>query len=496
MLKEAFQAYCREVEAATPASQVMPEDERPTLYLDPALKARSWATERETTRAYEDLVTATVGEFARIEVKGKRRHSQSATAYRSAIGHFFRRAGYYLNILEGKQVDPEGLFHLYTDAWTRETCTATYLALVEFVYFGRQSFDFGSYRITRHSTSELDQLLSNRSREAFYPWAAVDTALLSDYWLISSSVEEQVRGIGHIPVDLSNLHRVELRYTRLPAPIERALDTFCLFEWQADMFASVVGRGGKAGEKGFMGWEGPKIPFVLRLTDNLLEPPSPSPDTSVLCQEAFFDHEGEYLGDRPCVYTHFSGDEAAAFGEYILSAQALMDFARPREDCWPFLRVALGNLKKAFFTQGLEQLLWHITALEALLGEKGEGVTERLARRIALILAGTDRQRKEIRKEFKALYAFRSNLVHGNTFENETYRSHLYTARELARRSTFWFLNYLACVAGEGDDCASLPQREDLLRLIELSSASRVHLGNMLTKVPAAFPCVDDWNPD
>ena len=283
-------------------------------------------------------------------------------------------------------------------------------------------------------------------------------------------------------------------YTSFPAPIERALDTFCLFEWQADMLDRFSARKGEGSKTKSTGWMGPEIPFVIRVTDNLLESPTPSPDTSILCREPIYSQEGEEVGERPCIHTHFGEEEAANFERFMSTAQHLVDLAKSREACWPFLHIAFGNLRKAFFAEGLDQLLWHITALEALLGEKGEGVTARLANRVSHILGGTEREQKEIRKEFKALYEFRSDLVHGNALPKNTSKAHLHTARELARRSLYWFLNYLACVAGEGEDCAALPPREDLLRLIDFSARSRAHLASMLTRVPADFPHADGWN--
>ena len=65
---------------------------------------------------------------------------------------------------------------------------------------------------------------------------------------------------------------------------------------------------------------------------------------------------------------------------------------------------------KAFFSQGMEQLLWHISTIEALLGEKAEGLTNRLARRSALIIAKEREDREIIRKKFKELYDFDKSI--------------------------------------------------------------------------------------
>ena len=77
---------------------------------------------------------------------------------------------------------------------------------------------------------------------------------------------------------------------------------------------------------------------------------------------------------------------------------------------WPFLKVAIGNLIKAFFTEELEQLLWHITALEALLGERGRGIRKSIAKRSAAILGTTKTERKGWKKQFEDLYDLRCAL--------------------------------------------------------------------------------------
>lgn len=85
--------------------------------------------------------------------------------------------------------------------------------------------------------------------------------------------------------------------------------------------------------------------------------------------------------------------------------------------------------------------------MEALLGEKADGLTQRLARRTALILSKTREKREKIRKQFKEVYNFRSNLVHGNPFSTKKNKSiyvgHLNNARNIARKSILWFISFI-----------------------------------------------------
>jgi hypothetical protein len=144
----------------------------------------------------------------------------------------------------------------------------------------------------------------------------------------------------------------------------------------------------------------------------------------------------------------------------------------------------------------LEQLLWHITSLEALLGDNAPGLNDRLARRIASINGKTAKERNSIKKKVKELYTFRSDLVHGNKFEKQVYVGHLYNARVLARQTLLWFLNCLKNIVElmpKTTEPYNIPTREDLLRFIDLDKRKRIRQ-DLLNKVfPTEFPYKQDW---
>ncbi len=96
---------------------------------------------------------------------------------------------------------------------------------------------------------------------------------------------------------------------------------------------------------------------------------------------------------------------------------------------------------------GLGQLLWHITTLEALLGEPRE-VTATLAKRVALITEQTNKARGEVRKQVQELYDFRSSIVHGKTTlrTNRIHEGHLRKARNLSRLVLLWFISFLSAI--------------------------------------------------
>jgi hypothetical protein len=285
--------------------------------------------------------------------------------------------------------------------------------------------------------------------------------------------------------------RVGLKCTEYPEALESILKSLTLFKWEQTPL------GWAAASSGFTF----DIPLIFQVSESLLAPPMSIPHIRPL--ETFLTSSVEDPNEpveRPAYRFALKSRETAKFKRVITDVKNTLDNLKIEEiDEWRFFDIAQSFLLKAFFSEGLEQLLWHITVIEALLGEKGEGITDRLANRIVTILGGTERERQKIRKIFKEdLYEFRSALVHGRKFkkEKETDTDHLYSARELARRTLYWFLHYLDTIQSgisEGQLNGKIPSREDLLTLIDLDDKGRKHMRWMVDKMPKEFPNVPEW---
>ena len=152
-------------------------------------------------------------------------------------------------------------------------------------------------------------------------------------------------------------------------------------------------------------------------------------------------------------------------------------------------------LVKGFFSKGLEQLLWHITALEALFGEDRPGLTQLMARRVALVLGETETQKKEISNHFEELYKLRSRLVHGSELKSEVWEGQLKVARDLTRRSLLWFLSFLVEFSKVGKCLPPeiLAERKELLAVIDSHSGAIIQLAKILKSVSPSFPAVKAW---
>jgi hypothetical protein len=204
----------------------------------------------------------------------------------------------------------------------------------------------------------------------------------------------------------------------------------------------------------------------------------------------------EEIGEEPVFWINLDERETEVFKTMMQRLDPIASTVRARRDNWPFVEVALGFFVKAFFSKGLEQLLWHITVLEALLGKKGQGIEERLAPRLASILGRTVEEVRDIKKQFLELYEFRSDLVHGRPFRKTVDRKHLLIARQLTRRAVIWFLRYLhhieTTVATQVPPLEP-PSRDGLLMLLDLEHDRSGSLGTVLNSLPREFPGVPDW---
>lgn len=424
-------------------------------------------------------------------------HGRSERAWRQAVKNFFRRSEYYSDTFEKKVISVDAVFQGYREAFQRRQIRVTYLAPMEYIHFAEQCMDFGTFQVRRFSADELRTICQNRVNDVFYRWAAIDVKQLKDYWFICLTELSHTPKLGWIYADLNQLDRVGIQYIGYPKAVHSALQQLALFDWQADRWKKPSTCGLKNQEEGLeRGWLGFKIPFVLILHDNLLDSLRRAPDIFRLGKEPVMDDRGEEIGERPIVYIHLSNDETNSFKAFVQRTGNLLTKLRPKQNNWRFRDVALGNLVKAFFVEGLEQMLWHITVVESLLGEKGEGVTDRLARRVASILGKDKEERKTLKKQFKELYRFRCDLVHGNPFEKQTYVGHLRNARDLARRTVIWFLYYLGALQvgiPHSQPTETIPTRQDILMLLDLDQNSKTRLRWLIDSLPAGFPYVRKW---
>jgi hypothetical protein len=233
------------------------------------------------------------------------------------------------------------------------------------------------------------------------------------------------------------------------------------------------------------------------VSDSPIERPRFSPDLSKLSWDISHDPEtGEEIGHYPWIGWRECEDATDDFVQFVTHVDKLLAEKHIKKENWRFADTALNFLEKAFLSENEEQLLWHITTIEAILGEKiDSGLTEMLAGRVSRILGRTTEEAKRIRKNFKTLYALRSDLVHGNAdlSDREIYYGHLGQAREMARALTVWMLEYLKHIAKSLPGESELPSRQAILAAIDLDEKSRSLASVLLASLPKDFPKTEAW---
>ena len=507
MIERAFHAYTKAVETKFKASRRPPTTKRGLVELrNKARHLCDLVDQLEDGPEFSALVEKTRSAF-----HGDWHSARDESWWRDPIRNFFRRTGYYTDaFFKGSDTSCDW-FERYEKAFQRRHVQTTYLAPVEFVSFPKPELKFSGFEIRRFDRKEFEEIVGNDVNRVLYPYAFFHNetlAALQEYWFIVVRIPEEARRLGRIyssaAVAAAVKGRVFLEYTRFPPAIERVLARLVLFDWVGDPQDPLTYSGQDGLPFGF------KIPFVLRVDDNDLKGPESAPDRSKL-KTTPWGNEGEY--EIPIVLFNLNESRVAAFEQCVQRAdECLRHLEKKKHDTklpyletldtrWPFLKVAIGNLIKAFFTEELEQLLWHITALEALLGERGPGVTASIARRSAAILGATEKERKGWKKKFagnNGLYDLRSALVHGRKFKKDVHRKQLCEARMMAMRVTIWFVHYLGEIAArinEGTWKSEVPKREDFLTLLDRNEADRIRLKAILNNLPNGFPSAPDWSP-
>ena len=254
--------------------------------------------------------------------------------------------------------------------------------------------------------------------------------------------------------------------------IENALKRMVLFDWESQFFESGIGF---------------DIPVIFKFDDNLIGYPSFAPDLSVLTTETYvwadsrLDEEIER--ERVPFLFHHTPEETLALRLFLETTGSALASLKNKRRGWEFIEVALGFLVKGFFSKGFAQLLWHITVIESLLGEKSEGLAQKLSERLSRIWGETSTGIC-----FKKLYDYRCDLVHGNreVLSHTIHEDQLKEARVLARGTLCWFINYLACLL----DSNMYPKRSNVLKIIDDVASTNQNVANIL---PEDFPQVRAW---
>jgi hypothetical protein len=469
-LKVAFDNYIKAIRSVLDmTNKSLKANGRLRLVVDKGKSAlKDKINELENGSEFRQLVTVTKASFYDSGMLG----GKASCIF--LVKNFFRRSSYYLDTIYGKSGKDTEIFKKFINAFEDESIT-TYLAPMSYVSFAETIMSFDNFTIKKFSKDELQRMFlsQNKINEIFYPWAVIDikeaisNRLLYKYWFIEVKEINKPKILRKRIINMDEVGRIKIR--NIYPILQSALKRLSLFDWQIPQTPR---------SNGFY------IPFIFKVETNLLVTPASAPDFSLLEMEEKYDpSSGESWGMDIILDSILDEHQTAIFKTFIKKNTEIISGIKEKERGWEFIEIAFNFINKAFFSGGIEQLLWHITTIETLLGQKGEKIEKTISNRLSLI-SGSE----VVGKQFRELYDFRCNIVHGNKKMIKDYIEveHLVMARSLARSTLDWFLKILNRLLSLGEE----PSRKNLIKLID-NKIDTDYLIKVREKLPKKFPNVD-----
>jgi len=397
--------------------------------------------------------------------------------------NFLRRSGFYIELLCNGNLDANDYFEKLCSACGKKKVKIIKLHLLESIYFWEQKepIDFGDFVIQKFSFYELEELTNNRLNRIFYPNAVLATEELANYWFVKEEIYEERKEL-----DFSKIESPETDPGGLINPpdvvpeIPQPIRLLTLFKWQREFLQTE--------QKRPLHWSRFLNPISLVITDDLLEIPRPAPSVSALQKFPKIDLSTGREVDRAPFYYTIKKDDIPKIREIVDGYKKFSEI--DLDKCgWKFVERAFDYLGKAFFASELDELLWHMVALEALFGEDKSKIRELIQNRLSKIF-----EEKYIKID--ECYKVRNKLVHGGGIKGEADQTILSMARHVARRSVLWFFSFLSYLHSELSKHSipfeKYPDRKKLLRIIDYQLKD-VEVEGKRIELPESFPKLPIW---
>jgi hypothetical protein len=427
----------------------------------------------------------------RVTAQELRPEEEAAPAgLRSEVETYLRLSGLYRRAFSGDLPMAKNVAGDYVRAFNEEQQRITYLAPIQFVTFATDSLDCGAFQIRRFQPAELDALLRNEARRLFYSWAHVDTERLAEHWFVCVTGSIPRRKAGMVGFIFALEWSSPASSPSLPGDVPWALRLLALCDWQryqssaTPEIVELIAVGGRAI------LARPRIPFAIAASESLTAWPQACPDASAFgtdVQDGIYKFRMDF-GDAFCL----DATQTEEFSAFMRSVAELVARVESVGQRWLFINTALEFLWRGFACEGVEQLLWNITAIEAVFGEKVTGLNSLLRSRLVSILAPSKGDPKELKRRFNELYDRRSRYIHGGEGGSVSSPQILLSAREFARSAVLWMLHYLGHVHDHLQDHEA-PGREALLQVLDMDEEQRRDVANVISVLPECFPKIPDW---
>ena len=318
-----------------------------------------------------------------------------------------------------------------TEALTRTTTTRRYLCPLDLADT-LPPLRFGSAQVARFASGELDRLFDGPRMRRYYPRAVFEPRRLAMFqWL----VVETTTSIDPRPEARAMPFLFESRDTdtgaidphrgTFPASVEDALAFLLIAPWEDWSTLPQVD------------WRGFRIPWVHVVDDDLFVRPTPPPNADSLTIEEWIAHD------------HWGEEEELERPTILPLEDAVSDLEAWSEARWSgFERARHGPLfetpvmhflARGFASDGVDEVMAHMTAIEAALGTRYDKApkehkavrtgTGRVSARIAGLLDDVDAA-----LAYRDLFEVRSAFVHGRGGLDPVSTPQRVQARRLARR--------------------------------------------------------------
>lgn len=480
-LEKAFNAYLRLARAELRPQQVKRSNvSRLELIKNPWEELRDLVNGTEMRHEFRELVKQTLFAFPDSE--------ESEASRFGKIRNFFRRSRCYISIYNGEPIEVGITFQDLENQFRKKQIQSRYLIPLMDVRFSTDVIDFGHFQVRRFSAEQLDEILANDVNKVFYESSTVKVSEIKRHWFIYLEQDEPLDNSENadIPPNADDfVHGPPITYDLVRGPegpaIVTALEPFVLYDWDKHNVCDNVRF---------------KTPFHLESSNYLLDAPHWAP--MIETNDIEMDEEEQY--------PIFVDDEKLdSFQSHVTQIYSILKRLRSAKTEWHFIEVALLFLRVAFFSEGLQQLLWNITVIDALLGDERKFSADSLGKRLASVLGKNEEERKDIRASFRGVYDLRSRLVHGgpSLLTMQADDTPLAQARNLAIRAAVWLLHYLDHVLETSINDRNeirLPTREELLRVLDIDIESKEsviesnqRVNRLLRNLPPDFPHTTGW---
>ena len=356
-----------------------------------------------------------------------------------ALSTALRSLGLPCNLPTGKAhlaLDPVAAANALDEACRRKTSVRRHMCPLDLAD-DLPVMTFGRSRVTQFSAEELAVLFDAPRIERTMPNEPLDARRLAQFqWLV---VEEEIaldpqpekRASPWMYMAMNrDFGEIDPHLGRFPPAVEAALFYLILAPWEEWSTMQEVD------------WRGFRIPWIYTVDQDLFIRPAAPPSADSLTLEPWIvDDDGEELElERP---TELRLSDDAQRGLVWVTDQAWKELETARRD--PLFETPVAHfLVRAFLSDGIDEVMAHMTAIEAAVGlemdhkafkrpkpdpHKGMKATNRVAARIGALLND-----KPSVQAYKDLFELRSQFVHGRAGLQKVSTPQRVLARSLARK--------------------------------------------------------------